>query len=284
MAFSKTSSPAKLALIANTLRTHIISMVSHAQSGHPGGSLGMADVFATLYFSVLNHDPKKPKWESRDRVVLSNGHICPVLYATLAECGYFPKKELLSFRLIDSRLQGHPHYGSLPGIESSTGPLGQGIAAAVGMAFAQRLSKSKSTIYAFVGDGELNEGVCWESFLLAGAHHLSNLCVIVDRNDIQIDGHTHDVLPTEPLAEKFSSFGFEVISINGHDYSEILCAFKEQKTIKNHPTVIIAHTVPGKGVMFMENNYHWHGKAPSKEQATTALLELAEERKLLLNK
>jgi len=268
----------ELRLKANLIRQDIIKMLTEAKSGHSGGPLGMADVFTVLYSSILNHKPKLPDWYGRDRVVLSNGHICPVLYATLAHNGYFPVSELKTLRKFGSRLQGHPHYGKLPGIENASGPLGQGISIAIGMALSQQLDKSSSRIYCFMGDGELDEGACWESFMIAGARKLRNLCVVIDRNNIQIDGHTEDVLALEPLSDKFRSFNFHVISVNGHSVTNLVEAFEEAKTIYERPTVIIAHTIPGKGVSFMENEPGWHGKAPTQDQSKVALVELEHER------
>jgi len=256
-------------------------MLMEAKSGHPAGSLGMADIFSALYFSVLKHDPKKPAWEERDRLVLSNGHICPVLYASLAEAGYFPKEELLSLRKMGSRLQGHPHYGSLPGIENSSGPLGQGISQAVGMALVAKREKKSWRVFALLGDGEINEGQAWEAFLLASKYKLSNLVMILDRNNIQIDGTSDDVLPLEPLADKFRSFGFNTIIIEGNDMKSIIGAFDSAKLEKEKPTMIIARTVPGKGVSFMEGKFGWHGKTPNKEEGESALKELDEARKKL---
>lgn len=267
-----------LRLKANTIRTSVIDMLTEAQSGHSAGPLGMADVFTVLYFSILNHKPKVPDWYARDRLVLSNGHICPVLYATLAEVGYFPKSELKTLRKIDSRLQGHPHFGELPGIENPSGPLGQGVGVAVGMALSQAMDKSASRIYCLMGDGELDEGSCWEAFMIAGSKKLRNLCVVVDRNNIQIDGHTEDVLALEPLADKFKAFNFHVISVNGHSINHLIEAFEEAKSVYERPTVIIAHTIPGKGVSFMENDPAWHGKPPTPDQAKVARIELAHER------
>ncbi|MFH1785458.1 MAG: transketolase [Candidatus Micrarchaeota archaeon] len=271
----------ELKLMANTIRQDIVKMLVEAKSGHPGGSLGMADIFSVLYFHTLRHDPKLPKWEDRDRFVLSNGHICPVLYATLANADYFPKSELMTLRKIGSKLQGHPHKGTLPGIENSSGPLGQGISQAVGMAIVAKKEKKSWRVYSVVGDGELNEGQAWEAFMLASKYKLDNLVFIVDRNNIQIDGTTDEVLPLEPLADKFRSFGFAVIETAGNDVSSIINALENTKKISNEPIVIIAKTMPGKGVSFMEGKFSWHGKAPNKEQAELAITELENERKLL---
>lgn len=271
----------QLKLMANTIRQDIVKMLTEAKSGHPGGSLGMADIFSVLYFNVLRHDPKMPNWEERDRIVLSNGHICPVLYASLANAGYFPKEELMTLRRPNSRLQGHPHKGELPGIENSSGPLGQGVSQAVGMALVSNKEKKSWRVYSLIGDGELNEGQAWEAFMLAAKYKLDNLVFIIDRNNIQIDGTTDDVLPLEPLADKFRSFGLVVLETPGNDISSLLTAFESAKTITGSPVAIIAKTMPGKGVSFMEGKFSWHGKSPNKEQSELAIKELENERKLL---
>ena len=265
----------KLKTIANDIRQSIIEMLLEAKSGHTAGPLGMADVFTALYFNVLRHDPKNPSWEERDLVVLSNGHICPVLYATMAHSGYFPTEELQTLRKFGSRLQGHPHRDFLPYLETSSGPLGSGLSQAVGMALALRLDENRSRfVYCFMGDGELDEGQNWEAMLLAGKEKLGNLIAIVDRNNIQIDGFTEDVMPLESLYEKWSAFNWHVFEINGHNFEEIISILEEAKTIHNRPVVIIAHTVPGKGVKEFENKPYWHGNPPSKDQAEMALSEL----------
>jgi len=256
-------------------------MLVEAKSGHPAGSLGMADVFTALYFGVMNHDPKNPGWPDRDRLVLSNGHICPVLYAALAEAGYFPKNELLTLRKLGSPLQGHPHYGSLPGIENSSGPLGQGISQAVGMAIVGNREKKPWQVFALLGDGEINEGQAWEAFLLAAKYKLDNLVAIIDRNNIQIDGTSDDVLPLEPLVDKCRAFGWNVIELNGNDMQALLGAFESAKNTKGKPTMVIAKTISGRGVSFMERKFGWHGKSPSKEEGENALKELMEERRKL---
>jgi len=282
MAFLRITNHKALRLMANSLRQSVISMLTLAKSGHSAGSLGMADVFTALYFNVLTHKPELPDWHGRDRVILSNGHICPILYSTLAECGYFPKEELKTLRQINSRLQGHPHHGSVPGVETSGGPLGQGLAVAIGTALSHLADKSSARIYCLTGDGELDEGVCWESFMLAGARRLRNLCVVIDRNNIQIDGNTEEVLALEPLADKLRAFNFHVIEINGHSMSHVIEAFEEAKSVYERPTAIICHTVPGKGVSFMERDFEWHGKAPTPEQAKVALIELEHEHEAIL--
>jgi len=265
----------KLEIMANDIRQSIIKMLLEAKSGHTAGPLGMSDIFTALFFNVLKHDPKNPAWEERDLVVLSNGHICPVLYATMAHVGYFPTEELQTLRKFGSRLQGHPHREFLPYVETSSGPLGSGLSQAVGMALALRLDKNRERfVYCFMGDGELDEGQNWEAMLLAGKEKLGNLVAIVDRNNIQIDGFTEDVMPLESLYEKWSSFNWHVFEINGHNFEEIISTLEEAKTIQNRPVVIIAHTIPGKGVKEFENKPYWHGNPPSKEQADMALKEL----------
>ncbi len=261
---------------ANNIRESIIEMLVEAGSGHTAGPLGMADIFTVLYFHTLNHNPKKPDWEERDRVVLSNGHICPVLYATMAHSGYFPVSELKTLRKFGSRLQGHPHRDFLPALENSSGPLGSGLSQAVGMALADRMDakEGERRIYCFMGDGELDEGQNWEAIILAGKNKLHNLVAIVDRNNIQIDGYTEDIMPLESLSEKWKAFNWHVIEIDGHNMENIADAFEAAKTIYEHPTIIIAHTIPGKGVKEFERDYRWHGKPPNKEEAAMALKEL----------
>jgi len=261
---------------AALVRQDIIREVYSAKSGHPGGSLSAADVLTALYFEVMNIDPKNPNMENRDKFVLSKGHAAPALYACLAERGYFPKEELTTLRQIGSRLQGHPSMKKLEGIEMSTGSLGQGISAAVGMAIAGKLDKSPARVYALLGDGELQEGMVWEAAMAAGHYGLDNLCAVVDHNGLQIDGANDDVMRVNPIADKFKAFGWNVIAIDGHDMEQILKAFADAKDVKNagRPTVIVAETVKGKGVSFMENQAGWHGKAPNDEQAAQAMTEL----------
>ncbi len=260
---------------ANTIRQSIIEMLLEAKSGHTAGPLGMTDIFTAFYFNLLKHDPKNPSWEKRDLVVLSNGHICPVLYATMAHAGYFPLEELKTLRKFGSILQGHPHREFLPSLETSSGPLGSGLSQAVGMALALRLDRDRNRfVYCFLGDGELNEGQNWEAMMLAGKEKLGNLIAIVDRNNIQIDGFTEDIMPLESLYEKWSAFNWKVFEINGHDFDEIISTVEEAKSIQNRPIVIIAHTVPGKGVKEFEHKPEWHGKPPSAEEADMALKEL----------
>ncbi len=260
--------------IANHLREDVITMLEKAGSGHSAGSLGMADIFAGLYFGVLNHNPKKPLWSDRDRVVLSNGHICPVQYAALARAGYFPLKELETLRDFKSRLQGHPHRESLPGIETTSGPLGSGLSQGIGIALAGRMDHKKYQTYVILSDGEHDEGQTWEAVLLAGKLKLNSLTAIIDRNNIQIDGFTEDVLPLGSLHEKYEAFGWHVIDVDGHNIEDFINATYEAKAVYEKPTAIIAHTIPGKGVSFMERSYAWHGAPPSKEQARAALREL----------
>lgn len=261
--------------IANQIRQDIIKMLVEAGSGHSAGPLGMADVFTALYFGgVLNHDPKRPKWPDRDRVVLSNGHICPVHYAILARAGYFPVKELMTLRKLGSRLQGHPHQQSLPGVENSSGPISHGTSMAVGMAYAAKMDKKRWQVYCFEGDGGHQEGQLWEAVMFAGKHRLDNLTFIIDRNNIQIDGYTEDVMPLEPLRDKYEAFRWHVIEVDGHNIEAIIDAINESKAIFEKPVVILAHTIPGKGVDFIEWEYSWHGKAPKPEEARKALREL----------
>ena len=255
-------------------------MLLEAGSGHSAGSLGTADIFATLYFHVMKHDPKNPDWEERDRFVLSNAHICPVLYATLAESGYFPVQELMTLRKLGSRLQGHPHRGTVPGLEASGGPLGQGISIAVGMAVAGKMDGNRSKVYCMVGDGEMDEGQVWEAIMFAGKNRLHNFTLIIDRNNIQIDGFTEQVMPLEPLKDKLASVGGHVIELGGHDIRTLIEAFEEARAVYEKPVVILAHTIPGKGVDFMEFKPEWHGKPPNKEEARKALEELDELRSL----
>ncbi len=255
-----------LELKANQIRQSIIEMLVAAGSGHTAGPLGMADIFTLLYFKVLQHDPKNPNWADRDRLVLSNGHICPVLYATLAHAGYFEVDELLTLRKFGSRLQGHPHRTALPGIETSSGPLGSGLSQAVGMALAERIDNPYSSkfIYCITGDGELNEGQIWEAALQAGKEKLHNLIMIIDRNGIQIDGYTKDVMPLEPLAEKFEAFNFDVQEVDGHNIRALNDAIGKAQAVYGQPSVIIAHTIASKGVDVFERDFRWHGNPPGK--------------------
>lgn len=260
--------------IANEIRQDIIKMLLEAKSGHSAGPLDMADVFAALYFYILNHDPKKPAWKERDKLFVSCGHICPVWYATLAHAGYFPVSELKTLRKLGTRLHGHPHNVELPGIENSGGPLGQGLSQAVGAALAARLDKSKSRIYCITSDGEHDEGQTWEAIMFAGKNKISNLTSFVDRNNIQIDGFTENVMPLEPLADKYEAFNWHVLEIDGHNLQEIIDAANEARAILEKPTVIIAHTIAGRGVDFMEGDYRWHGVPPDAKQGHEALRQL----------
>ncbi len=260
---------------ANDIREDIIEMLVEAGSGHSAGPLDMADVFSALYFNVMNHDPKNPKWDERDYLVLSCGHINPVLYAALAEAEYFPKKELKTLRKLDSRLQGHPHNLSLPGIETSSGPLAQGSSQAVGIAYGLLMDHKKSQrVYLIMSDGEQDEGQTWEAVMFAGKYKLHNITAIMDRNNIQIDGYTEDIMPLGNLKAKYEAFGWHVLEVDGHNVQEIVNACQEAKAIYEKPTIIIAHTIAGKGVDFMEGDYKWHGMPPNKDQAKLALSEL----------
>lgn len=259
---------------ANAVRQTIIEMLVCAGSGHTAGPLGMADIFTALYFRVLNHDPKNPDWPERDRLVLSNGHIVPVRYATMAHAGYFPVEECLTLRRFGSRLQGHPERTKLPGLETTSGPLGSGLSQAAGMAVAARMDESKAHIYCAMSDGEHDCGNTWEAAMFAGANRLSNLTGVVDRNNIQIDGYTESIMPLEPFAEKYKSFGWHVLEVDGHNIPQFIAACDEAKAIYEKPTVIIAHTIPGKGIKSIERDYRWHGKPPSKDEAKAFLNEL----------
>jgi transketolase len=251
---------------ANAIRQSIIEMLVAAGSGHTAGPLGMADVFTLLYFHILKHDPKDPFWPDRDRLILSNGHICPVLYATMAHAGYFPKEELMTLRKFGSRLQGHPHRETLPGIETSSGPLGSGISQAIGMALAERIENpySNKYFYCLTGDGELDCGQIWEAFLQGGKEALHNVIVIVDRNGIQIDGFTKDIMPLEPLREKLESFNWDVQEVDGHNMRALNDAIGKAQAVYSQPSVIIAHTIPSKGVELFERDFRWHGNPPGK--------------------
>jgi transketolase len=271
----------ELQIFAEYIREDIIRMTYEAKSGHPGGALGMADIFSALYFHILRFDVKRPLWEDRDRLVLSNGHICPVLYAALARAGYFKREELLTLRKINSRLQGHPHRGSLPGVETSSGPLGSGLSQSIGMALAAKLNKQNHRIFCVLSDGEHDEGNTWEAILFAAKQRLNNLTVIVDRNNIQIDGPTEKILPLKNLGAKYQAFGWHVLGVEGSGIEGFVHAVTEAESVHEGPTVIIAHTVPGKGVQFMENKYEWHGKAPNEKEMNLACEEIIARRKLL---
>lgn len=259
---------------AEAIRETIIKMLVAAGSGHTAGPLGMADIFTAFYFHILNHDPKNPSWEERDRLILSNGHICPVLYASLAHAGYFPIEECLTLRKFNSRLQGHPERSHLPGLETTSGPLGEGLSQSCGMAYAFRMDGKKQRVYCLMGDGEQQEGNVWEAVMFAGKNKLSNITAVIDRNNIQIDGMTEDVMPLEPIADKYRAFNWHVLEVNGHDFRAFVAAVEEAKTIYEKPTVIIAHTIPGKGVPEIEFDYHWHGKPPTAEEGKRFLKEI----------
>ncbi|MCA9389982.1 transketolase [candidate division WWE3 bacterium] len=264
---------------ANQIRVDIIRSLVEAGSGHSAGPLDMADVFTAIYFGdVMKYDPKNPDWEERDRFILSNGHICPLLYATLAHAGFFPREELLSLRKLDSRLQGHPHRVALPGLETSSGPLGMGLSQAAGMAYSFLMDKKKNWVFAALSDGEHQEGNTWEAILFAGKYKLYNLTVLIDRNNIQIDGYTENVMPLESMVEKYESFNWHVQEIDGHNIESIIDAINESKAISTKPSVIICNTIPGKGVEYMERDYEWHGKPPGTKgnvgEVVEALYEL----------
>ncbi len=271
----------ELELIANTLRRHIIEMISHAGSGHQGGPLGMADVFAVLYFHALNHDPKNPEWEDRDRLILSNGHTCPIRYAAMAEAGYFPVEELKTLRRLGTRLQGHPERTKLPGTETTSGPLGAGLAQAAGLAYAAKMDKKKWRVFCQTSDGEHESGLHWEAMLFAGKYRLDNLICIVDRNNIQIDGRTEDVMPLEPLRDKYEAFNWHVIECNGNDVAAVVEAFEATKSLFDKPICILTHNVPGKGVSYMENNFLWHSQPFKAGEAEAAYAELDAAKKQL---
>ena len=262
--------------IARKIRVDVIKMTNAAGSGHPGGALSSAEIFSVLYFNIMNHDPKNPCWDNRDVFILSKGHSCPAMYSSLAKSGYFPIEELMTLRKLGSRLQGHPHFGCLKCVEASTGSLGQGLSIAVGVALAQKLDKRNSRVYCLMGDGEQQEGQIWEAAMCATHYKTDNLCGVIDRNRLQIDGFTKDVMNYEPLEDKWKAFGWHVINVDGHDIPELISAFEKAKKIKGKPTVIIADTVKGKGVAFMENVAIWHGQAPNDEEMKKALNDLGE--------
>jgi transketolase len=265
----------QLELKANDIRQDVIRALVEAKSGHSAGPLGMADIFTALYFEVLNVDPKNPDWPERDRLVLSNAHICPVLYATLAQAGFCDRDQFVkTLRKLGSPFQGHSNNHFHMGIETCGGPLGQGLSQAVGMALAGRLDEARWHVFCVTGDGELDEGQCWEAIMFAGKERLRNLTMIVDRNNIQIDGFTENIMPLEPLADKWRAFNWHVIEIDGHNIRQFIDAVDEAKAVFEKPTVILAHTIPGKGVSFMENKFEWHGKPPKPDEAKAALDEL----------
>jgi transketolase len=272
--FSLTASVAEMEAVAKRLRRHIITMVGKAGSGHPGGSLSAVEIVTALYFKMMRHKPLDPQWPDRDRFVLSKGHAAPVLYAALAECGYFPVKELLTLRQMDSRLQGHTDRTITPGVEMSAGSLGQGLSFGLGVALAGRIDEQDYRVYVLLGDGECNEGQVWEAAMATAHYNVDNLTAIVDNNGQQIDGWNCDVMSLDPFAAKWQSFGWKVIEVDGHSIPELITAFKEAPKVKGQPTVIIAHTIKGKGVSFMENNPDFHGAAPNAMEVELALKEL----------
>ncbi len=264
----------KLEAHAEKIRETIISMLVAAGSGHTAGSLGMADIFTAFYFHILKHDPSRPDWEERDRLILSNGHIVPVRYAAMAHAGYFPLEECKTLRKFESRLQGHPERLALPGLETTSGPLGEGLSQAAGIAYALRMDEKKNRVYVLMGDGEQDEGSVWEAAMFIGKHALSNITAVIDRNNIQIDGMTEDVMPLESLRAKYEAFRWHVLEVNGNDIRAFVETVEEAQAIYEKPTLIIAHTVPGKGVPDIERDYHWHGKPPTPEEGKRFLKEL----------
>ena len=265
----------ELKIKAKEIRRDIIEEIFNAKSGHPGGSLSIADIMTVLYFDELNIDEKNPRWEDRDRLVLSKGHCAPALYAALAERGYFEKEKLVSLRKLDSNLQGHPNMNDVPGVDMSTGSLGQGLSVANGMAVSAKMDNKNYRVYCILGDGEIEEGQIWEAAMTSNKYKLDNLCVIVDNNNLQIDGTIQEVMDSTPIDEKFKSFGYHVIKIDGHNFDEIKAAFKDAKNTKGKPTCIIAKTIKGKGISYMENQAGWHGKAPNEEEYSQAMIDLA---------
>ncbi len=264
----------ELELKANEARELLMSTLLEAGSGHSAGPLDMADIFTAFYFHILKHDPKNPDWADRDRLVLSNGHICPIRYVSMAQAGYFPIEELKTLRKINSRLQGHPHRTALPGLETTSGPLGEGLSQGIGIALAAKMDKKNHYTYVLTGDGELNEGNIWEALMFAGKNKLNNIIAVIDRNNIQIDGFTENVMPLEPLRAKLEAFNWHVLEVDGHNIRQFVDAIGQAHAIYEKPTIIIAHTIAGKGVDFMEKDFHWHGKPPNSEEAKKALDEL----------
>jgi transketolase len=271
----KTSNVAELAAIAKRMRRTAIEMITEAKSGHPGGSLSIAEIVVTMYFDVLRHDPANPKWKDRDRFILSKGHCCPMLYAVMAECGYCPKETLNTLRKLGSIYQGHPDVRFIPALEASTGSLGLGLSLGLGMGLAAKLDGSPARTYVVLGDGEIQEGQIWEAAMFGSFHKVDNVVAIVDFNKIQLDGFVKDIMSLDPLPDKWSSFGWHVIDVDGHDIAALQMAFAEAAKTKGKPTCIIAHTIKGKGVSFMENNPKFHGAAPSAAEFEKAMLELA---------
>ena len=271
----KTADPVELAAIARRMRREVIEMITEAKSGHPGGSLSAAEIVVTLFFDVMRHRPADPKWKDRDRFILSKGHCCPILYAVMAECGYCPKDQLNTLRKLGSIYQGHPDVRFLPALEASTGSLGEGLSLAIGMGLGARLDGSPARTYVVLGDGEIQEGQIWEAAMFGSFHKVDNIVAIVDYNRIQLDGFVKDIMDLEPLVDKWRGFGWHTIELNGHDIPALQTAFAEAATVKGKPTVLVAHTIKGKGVSFMENNPKFHGVAPTREEADQALQELA---------
>lgn len=272
---TKTSNAADLAAISKTVRRSIVEMLTAAKSGHPGGSLSAVELIVSLYFDAMRHDPANPKWDDRDRFILSKGHACPVLYAVMAECGYTPKDQLHTLRRMGSMYQGHPDVRFIPSLEASTGSLGQGLSLALGMGLSARLNSSPARTYCMLGDGEIQEGQIWEAAMFGAYHHIDNVCCIIDYNKIQLDGFVKEILDLEPLGDKWRAFGWHVIQIDGHDIPSVQKAYAEAAATKGKPTVVIADTIKGKGVSFMENNPKYHGVAPTPDELTRALQELA---------
>ncbi len=281
MSYVTESEIVQLSLQANTIRQSVVAMLAHAKSGHTAGSLDMADIFTAFYFSILNHDPLNPTWENRDRLVVSNGHIAPVLYATMAHRGYFPVEELLTLRAFGSRLQGHPERTHLPGVETTSGPLGEGLSQAAGIALGARIDAKDFHTYCLLSDGEHQCGLFWEALQFIGKEKLSNLTVVVDRNNIQISGMTEDVMPLEPLRDKYEAFGWNVLSVDGHDIEMFCDAIGQAKSEKEKPTAILATTLSGKGVASIEGKYAWHGKVPSEKEAELWIAELEKARETI---
>jgi len=271
----KTTDAAELAAISKRMRREVIEMITDAKSGHPGGSLSAVEIVVTLFYDVMRHDPANPKWKDRDRFILSKGHCCPILYAVMAEFGYCPKDQLNTLRKLGSVYQGHPDVRFIPALEASTGSLGEGLSLGIGMALAARLDRSPARSYVVLGDGEIQEGQIWEAAMLAGNYQLDNVCAILDYNGIQLDGFVRDIMDLEPVADKWRSFGWHTIELDGHDIAALQKAFAEASSTKGKPSILIAHTIKGKGVSFMENNPKFHGMAPTREEADRALRELA---------
>jgi transketolase len=270
----KTSNPAELAAIAKSMRREVIEMITEAKSGHPGGSLSVTEIVVTLFYDVLRHDPANPKWPDRDRFILSKGHCCPILYAVMAEFGYCPKDQLRTLRKLGSIYQGHPDVRFMPALEASTGSLGEGLSLALGMGLAARLNQSPSRAYVVLGDGEIQEGQIWEAAMFGAKYQLDNVCAVLDYNGIQLDGFVKDIMDLEPVEDKWRAFGWHVVKADGHSIASLQNAFAEAAATKDKPTIIIAHTIKGKGVSFMENNPKFHGMAPTAEEAKLALEEL----------